>query len=90
MPYYLIHRFGDAKAPQYRKQPFSTEAEAIMRARSLIEAEEQGDFIVEDEEGRVVANDEDIRIPILQTLPTSQVTSPGIGGGGMLPPGPWR
>src|SRR5205823_5428226 len=76
---YLIHRFEAGKkageSPQYDKQPFRSEAEAMMRARSLIEAGEGGNFIVEDQEGRVLATDAEIRIPILRGVAGASITT---------------
>jgi hypothetical protein len=59
--YYLIHRFHQADSLQYSNQPFSTENEATSRACSLIGAGKLGDFLIQDEEGRVIADDIEIK-----------------------------
>jgi hypothetical protein len=59
MAYHLIHRFGPKDKPQYRKETFSTEA--VIRACAFLAAGDKGDFVVEDDQGKVVTNDLDIR-----------------------------
>ena len=59
--YYLIHRFHHADSLQYSNQPFSTENEATLRACSLIGPGELGDFLIQGEDGRVVADDTEIK-----------------------------
>jgi hypothetical protein len=63
MPYYLIQRFAakGEQQPQYLKEIFSTEPAAVMRACSHYAAGFQGDFVIEDDDGNVITNDEDIR-----------------------------
>ena len=59
--YYLIHRFHRADSLQYSNRLFSTENEAMSRACLLIGAGELGQFLIEDEDGRVVAGDTEIK-----------------------------
>lgn len=61
MSYHLIHRYGPKDKPQYRKEAFSTEPEAVIKAGALLAAGDPGDFLVEDDRGRVVTNELDIR-----------------------------
>ena len=61
MSFFLIHRFNPKEPHQVRKQPFRTEPEAVIHACSLMAAKAQGHFVVEDEKGNIVANDQDIR-----------------------------
>jgi hypothetical protein len=61
MAYHLVHRFGPKDKPQFRKEPFSTEPEAVIRACALLAAGDSGDFLIEDDKGQVVTNDLDIR-----------------------------
>jgi hypothetical protein len=58
MTYYLVHRFGAKDTPQYRKEPFRTEPDT---ACAFYAAGDQGDFVVEDDKGQIVANDLEIR-----------------------------
>jgi hypothetical protein len=69
MQFYLVHRFGQEDGLQYSNQPFSTENEATMLARSLIGAGELGDFLIQDDKGRVVANDTEIKWRCKPTKP---------------------
>ena len=61
MSFFLIHRFNPKEPHQVRKEPFQTEPEAVIRACALIMAQAEGDFVVEDDTGRVVTNDQEIR-----------------------------
>jgi hypothetical protein len=61
MAYHLIHRFGPKDQPQFRKEAFSTEPEAVIRACALYAAGERGDFVIEDDSGKIVTNDLEIR-----------------------------
>ncbi len=61
MAYHLIHRFGPKDKPQFRKETFSTEPEAVIRACAYYAAGDQEDFVIEDDKGNVVTNDQDIR-----------------------------
>jgi hypothetical protein len=61
MAYYLIHRFGAKDKPQFRKEEFSMEPEAVIKACTLIAAGDHGDFVIEDDKGRIVTNDQEIR-----------------------------
>jgi len=61
MAYYLIHRFGPKDKPQFRKEEFAMEPEAVIKARALLTAGDRGDFVTEDDNGKIVRNDRDIR-----------------------------
>jgi hypothetical protein len=61
MAYYLIHRFGPKAKPQFRKEEFAMEPEAVIKARALLAAGDRGDFVIEDDNGKIVRNDRDIR-----------------------------
>jgi hypothetical protein len=61
MPYYLIHRFGPKDKPQFRKEEFSMEPEAVIKACALIAAGDCGDFVIDDDKGKIVTNDREIR-----------------------------
>jgi hypothetical protein len=60
-PYYLVHRFGPEHKPQFRKEPFLTELQAVMTACARLAAGDRGDFMVEDGEGKIVTDDLEIR-----------------------------
>jgi hypothetical protein len=63
MAYHLIQRFvpkGEQK-PQYRRETFPTEPQAVIRAGEFYAAGFQGDFVIEDDKGNIVTNDVDIR-----------------------------
>jgi hypothetical protein len=61
MSYFLLHRY-DSKEPQkVRKQPFSTEPEAVIHACSLLAGGAQGDFEIRDDKDDIVTNDQEIR-----------------------------
>ena len=61
MPFYLVHRYNPKEPHQTRKQPFGTEPEAVIHACTLLMAGGQGEFVVENDKGDIVANDLDIR-----------------------------
>ena len=61
MAFHLIYRIGPSDKPQYRKETFSSEPEAVIRACTHYEAGFQGDFVIEDDKGNIVTNDLDIR-----------------------------
>ena len=61
MSFYLLHRFGPADAPKFWKRPYSTENDAVASACALISAGESGEFVIEDEQSHVVADDTEIR-----------------------------
>ena len=54
MVYYLVHRFGPTDKPQFRKEEFSMEPEAISKACTMLAAGEVGDFVIEDDEGKII------------------------------------
>ncbi len=61
MTYHLVHRFGPKDLPLFRKELFATEPEAVIRAAQYFMAGDKGDFLIEDDAGRIVTNDEQIR-----------------------------
>ena len=61
MAYFLIHRFGPEDKPQFRKESFLIEPEAVIRACALVATGDSGNFLIEDDNGQVVAVDPDIR-----------------------------
>jgi hypothetical protein len=61
MAYYLIHRFGPKDKPQFRKEEFAMEPEAVIKARALLAVGDRGDFVIEDDNGKMVLNDREIR-----------------------------
>jgi hypothetical protein len=63
MPYYLVQRFAakGEQQPQYIKETFASEAAAVIRACSHYAVGFRGDFVIEDEDGNVITEDEDIR-----------------------------
>jgi hypothetical protein len=61
MPYYLVQRFGPKDKPQFRKEEFSTEPEAVIKACALLAADGTQSFVVEDDAGNIVTNDREIR-----------------------------
>ena len=61
MAYYLVHRFGPKDKPQLRKEEFSMELEAVMKARTLLAAGDRGYFVIEDDNGKIITTDRQIR-----------------------------
>ena len=61
MAYYLVHRFGSKDEPKFQKEEFTMEPEAVMKARSLLAAGDRGDFVIEDSDGKIIMNDQQIR-----------------------------
>ena len=61
MAYYLVHRFGRKSKPKSQKEEFSMESEAVIKARSPLAADDGGDFAIEDDEGKIVMTDRQIR-----------------------------
>lgn len=59
--YHLVHRYGPKDQPLFRKQPFRKHPLAMMRAAEHLMAGDRGDFLIEDDEGRIVTNDMEIR-----------------------------
>ena len=57
MTNYLVYKNGLKNKPQFRKEPFSTESEAVVRACAVLAAGKDGDFLVEDESGKIITND---------------------------------
>ncbi len=60
-PYYLVHRFGREDKPQFRREPFSTESEAVMAACARLASGDRGAFVVEDADGKIVTDDLEIK-----------------------------
>ncbi len=61
MAYHLIHRYGPKDKPQFRKVSFAIEPLAVIRAAEYFMAGDRGDFLIEDDAGRIVTNDLEIR-----------------------------
>ena len=61
MAYHLIHRFGPKDKPQFRKETFSTEPEAVIKACTYHAVGHQGHFVIEDDKGNIITNDQQIR-----------------------------
>jgi hypothetical protein len=59
--YHLIQRFGPNDKLQCRKEIFSTEPEAVIKACACYAAGFKGHFVIEDDKGYIVANDQNIR-----------------------------
>lgn len=57
MVYYLVHRFGPKDKPKFQKEEFLTEPEAVIKARSLLAADDRRKFLIEDEKGKAVMTD---------------------------------
>ena len=61
MPYYLVHRFGSKDKPKFQKEEFSLEPEAVIKARNLLVTDDDGDFLIEDDKGKTIMTDRQIR-----------------------------
>jgi hypothetical protein len=61
MAYYLVHRFGPKDKPKFQKEEFSMEPEAVIKARSLLAADDRGYFVIEDDDGKIIMTDQQIR-----------------------------
>jgi hypothetical protein len=61
MAYYLVHRFGLKNKPLFRKEEFSMEPEAVSKAYSLLAADASGDFLIEDDNGKIIMTEQQIR-----------------------------
>jgi hypothetical protein len=61
MAYYLVHRFCPKDKPKFQKEEFSMEPAAIMKARSLLAVDDRGDFVIEDDDGKIIMTDQQIR-----------------------------
>ncbi|MBI3702939.1 MAG: hypothetical protein HY244_03580 [Rhizobiales bacterium] len=61
MAYYLVHRFGPKDKPKFQKEEFSLEQEAVIKVRSLLAASDGGDFAIEDDDGKIIMTDQQIR-----------------------------
>src|SRR5262249_35499227 len=60
-PYYLVHRFGEEGRPQFRREPFPTEPQAVITACARLAAGDHGHFLVEDADGKIVTDDLEIK-----------------------------
>ena len=61
MPYYLVHWFGPKDRPKFQKEEFSLEPEAVIEARKLLATDDSGNFLIEDDEGKTIMTDQQIR-----------------------------
>ena len=61
MVYYLVHRFGSKGKPKFQKEEFSMEPEAVSKAYSLLAADASGDFLIEDDNGKIIMTEQQIR-----------------------------
>ena len=61
MVYYLVHRFGSKDKPKFQKEEFSLEPEAVIKARSLLATDDRGNFVIEDDDGKIIMTDQQIR-----------------------------
>lgn len=60
MSFNLVHRSGP-ETPQFKKQEFGTEPEAVIQACALLAAGAKGDFSVEDDQGQIVTDNLEIQ-----------------------------
>jgi hypothetical protein len=61
MAYRLVQRYGPKDHPLFRKESFSLEPLAVIRAAQYYTAGSNGDFRIEDDRGRIIADDREIR-----------------------------
>ena len=61
MAYHLIQRYGSKEQPKFRKEFFGREPLAVIRAAEYYMAGFTGEFLIEDDIGQIVANNQDIR-----------------------------
>jgi hypothetical protein len=61
MAYHLVQRYGPKDRALVRKESFSLEPLAVIRAAQYYLAGSNGDFLIEDDRGRIIANDREIR-----------------------------
>ena len=61
MVYYLVHRFGSKDKPKFQKEEFSMEPEAVIKVRSLLATDDRGNFVIEDDDGKTIMTDQQIR-----------------------------
>jgi len=61
MVYYLVHRFGSKDKQKFQKEEFSMEPEAVIKARSLLATDDRGNFVIEDDDGKIIMTDQQIR-----------------------------
>ena len=61
MSYYLVHTFGPHDMPERRRESFPTQAEALNKGFAHLAGGARGEFCVEDDDGRVVVNELQIR-----------------------------
>lgn len=61
MAYYLVRRFGPKDKPKFQKEEFSIEPEAVIKARRLLAVDDSGNFVIEDDEGKIIMTDQQLR-----------------------------
>jgi hypothetical protein len=61
MAFHLVHRYGPRDQPKFCKESFPTEPQAVIRAAQYFMAGDKDDFLIEDDAGRIVTNDLEIR-----------------------------
>jgi hypothetical protein len=62
MAYHLVQRYGPKDRPLFRKESFTLEPLAVIRAAQYYMAGCGGDFLIEDDRGRIVADELEIRL----------------------------
>jgi hypothetical protein len=61
MAYHLVQRYGPKDRPLFRKESFTLELLAVIRAAQYYMAGSSGEFLIEDDRGRIVADAIEIR-----------------------------
>jgi hypothetical protein len=61
MAYHLVQRYGPIDRPLFRKESFLLEPLAVFRAAQYYMAGAKGGFVIEDDSGRIIANEREIR-----------------------------
>ena len=61
MAYHLVQRYGPKDRPLFRKESFTFEPLAVFRAAQYYMAGSNGEFLIEDDLGRIVADEFEIR-----------------------------
>jgi hypothetical protein len=62
MAYHLVQRYGPKDRPLFRKESFTLEPLAVIRAAQYYMAGSSGEFLIEDDRGRIVADELEIRL----------------------------
>ena len=60
MPFRLIHRYGHPNRWMFCVDFFLTVSDALNEARNRIATRDQGDFLIEEDDGRIVVNDVEV------------------------------